>query len=311
MNLNDIFQISSPTQISIITRLRGANSTKLNEQYNSNSLSNLQYTIFTQKNTSPSDILYISERPLDTSKINEILNSKEKIINLNCFNYDKVYPESYSLDLIYQQTLQNPINDLFYKKNSCMLFFGPTLGGKSYLLRGSQNRNENESGLLTRAIKEIFQRIEFNSNFCVKIAVYQIYLNKIYDLLSNDNNPQLTIDNKYGELNNSFNVNILGLTKKEIKNSNEYDNNLREAINNRRNLSHFFGINDIKQKSHFIISIFLENNVENDNNEYIPFSQFDFVELVSSNFGLLNENEKDCCFDWCRHVCGKWLEDIP
>jgi hypothetical protein len=24
-----------------------------------------------------------------------------------------------------------------------------------------------------------------------------------------------------------------------------------------------------------------------------------------------NAYEKDCCFDWCRHVCGKWLEDIP
>ena len=105
MNLNDIFQISSPTKISIITRLRGPNSTKLNEQNNISSLSNLQYTIFTQKNNSPSDILYVSEKPLDASKINEILNSKDKNINLNNYNYDKVYPESYSLDLIYQQTL--------------------------------------------------------------------------------------------------------------------------------------------------------------------------------------------------------------
>ena len=296
MNLNDNFQISSPTKISIITRLRGANTTKLNEQNNSNSLSNLQYTIFAQKNNSPSDILYVSERPLDSSKINEILNSKDKSINLNSFNYDKVYPDSYSLDLIYQQTLQNPINDLFYKKNSCMLFFGPTLGGKSYLLRGSQNRNENESGLLTRAIKEIFQRIEFNSNFCVKIAVYQIYLNKIYDLLSNDNNPQLSIDNKYGELNKSYNVNILGLTKKEIKNNNEYDMTLRESINNRKNLSQTFGINDIKKKSHLIISIYLENKIENNNN-FLPFSQFDFVELVSSNYGLLAESENNINID--------------
>jgi len=292
MNLNDNFQISSPTKISIITRLRGENTTKLNEQNNSNSLNNLQYTIFAQKNNSPSDILYVSERPLDSSKINEILNSKDKNINLNSFNYDKVYPDSYSLDLIYQQTLQNPINDLFYNKNSCMLFFGPTLGGKSYLLRGSQNRNENESGLLTRAIKEIFQRIEFNSNFCVKIAVYQIYLNKIYDLLSNDNNPQLSIDNKYGELNKSYNVNILGLTKKEIKNNNEYDMTLRESINNRKNLSQTFGINDIKKKSHLIISIYLENKIENNNN-FLPFSQFDFVELVSSNYGLLTESENN------------------
>ena len=287
MNLNNMLQIPSPTKISIITRLRGVNPKKLNEQNISLSLMNPQYTIFTQKNSSPLDKLYVSERPLDSSQINSILNSKDH--SLNYFNYDKVYPESCSLDLIYQQVLQNPINDLFYKKNSCMLFFGPTLGGKSYLLRGSPYKNDNEAGLLTRAIKEIFQRIEFNKNFCVKISVYQVYLNKIYDLLSEDNANELNIDSKFGDLNNSYNINILGLTKKEIKNSNEYDLILREAINIRKNLSQILGAVDMKKTSHFIISLYLENKSENC---LFPFSQFDFVELISSNYGLIKENDK-------------------
>ena len=287
-----MLQISLPTKISIITRLRGVNPTKLNEQNISESLRKLQYTIFTQKNLSPSDILYVSERPLDTSQFNAILNSKEQ--NINYFNYDKVYPESCSLDLIYQQVLQNPINDLFYKKNSCMLFFGPTLGGKSYLLRGSPYKNDNEAGLLTRAVKEIFQRIEFNKNFCFKISVYQVYLNKIYDLLSKDYANELNMDSKFGDLNNSYNINILGLTKKEIKNSNEYDLNLREAINNRKNLSQVLGAIDMKKTSHFIISLYLENKSENN---LLPFSQFDFVELISSNYGLIKENEKNINID--------------
>ena len=287
-----MLQISTPTKISIIIRLRGVNPNKINEQNNSPSLKNLQYTIFTQKNSSPSDILYTSERPLDSSQINTILNSKEQ--NINYFNYDKVYPESCSLDLIYQQVLQNPINDLFYKKNSCMLFLGPTLGGKSYLLRGSPYRNDNEAGLLTRAIKEVFQRIDFNKNFCVKISVYQIYLNKIYDLLSKDNTNELNIDSKFGDLNNSYNINILGLTKRKIENSNEYDLILREAINNRKSLSQVLGAIDMKKTSHFIISIYLENKSEN---FLLPFSQFDFVELISSNYGLIKENERNINID--------------
>ena len=292
MNLNNILQISSPTKISIITRLRAANPKKLNEQNNSPSLWNPQYTIFTQKNPSPSDILYISERLLDTSQINTFLNSKEQ--SLNYFNYDKVYSESCPLDLIYQQVLQNPINDLFYKKNSCMLFFGPSLGGKSYLLRGSPYRNDNEAGLLTRAIKEVFQRIEFNKNFSVKISVYQVYLSKIYDLLSKDNANELNIDSKFGDLTNSYNINILGLTKKEISNSNEYDLILRDAINNRKNLSQALGAIDMKKTSHFIISLYLENPSEN---SLLPFSQFDFVELISSNYGLIKENDENINID--------------
>ena len=305
MNLNNMMQIS-PAKISIITRLRGINTQNINTKEKNNSFSpkNPQYTMFTLKNNSPSDILYISERPLEVIKINEMKKlSTDTHHALNFLNFDKVYPQSFPLDAIYQQILQNSINDLFYKKNSCMFFFGPTLGGKSYLLRGSPFKNDNESGLLTRAIKEIFQRIEYNNNFSVKISVYQIYLDKIYDLLSsnndnnNNNNAELNIETNYSEINNVYNINIMGLTKKEIKDSNEYDLALREAINTRRNLSQVISVNDIKKKSNFIISIFLEkkNNTEDDNNinnnEYVPFSQFDFIELVSSNYGLLNEGE--------------------
>jgi len=293
MNLNNMIQISSPTKISIVTRLRGSNSQNIREKNNPLPPKNPQYTMFTLKNRSPSDILYISERPLDPIKINEMKKLNNDNHTLNFLNFDKVYHQSFPLDLIYQQVLQNPINDLFYKKNSCMFFFGPTLGGKSYLLRGSPFKNENESGLLTRAIKEIFQRIEFNNNFCVKISVYQVYLDKIYDLLSTDENMELNVESNYSEINNSYNINIMGLTKKEIKDSNEYDLALREAINSRRTLSQVFGVNDIKKKSHFIISIFLESKNENNNNEFIPFSQFDFIELVSSNYGLFNENENN------------------
>ena len=295
MNLNNMIQISSPTKISIVARLRGQNLKAIKEKNDSRPSEINHYTLFTPNNVSPSDVLYISERPLDSIKIKEEINLKNQ--NLNYFNFDKVYSDSISLDLIYQQILQNPINDLFYKKNSCMLFFGPTMGGKSYLLRGSPFKNDNESGLLTRAIKEIFQRLDFNNNFSVKISVYQIYLDKIYDLLSEEK-KELNIETNYSEISSDFNINILGLIKKEIKNNNDYDLILREGINNRRNLSHAFGINDIKKESHFIISLFLENKIENNKNiEFKPYSQFDFVELVSSNFGLSNENENNNIID--------------
>ena len=254
--------------------------------------------MFTSSIKFPSDVLYISEQPIDSVKINEILSLNKQNHNLNFVNCNKIYPELVPLDLIYQEILQNPINDLFYKKNSCIFFFGPTSGGKSYLLRGSPYKDENESGLLTRAINEIFQRLQFNSSFVLKISVYQIFLDKIYDLLSNDDNMELNIEVNYSEINSNCNINILGLNKKEIKNSEDYDLTLREAIYNRRKLSQALGISNIKKKSHFIISLFLENIIDNNNNVGCePFSQFDFVELISSNYGLLNENEENLDID--------------
>ena len=316
MNLNNMIQISSSTRISIITRLRGSNSKNTKENNNNENSGNIQYTMFTSSIKFPSDVLYISEQPIDSVKINEILSLNKQNHNLNFVNCNKIYPELVPLDLIYQEILQNPINDLFYKKNSCIFFFGPTSGGKSYLLRGSPYKDENESGLLTRAINEIFQRLQFNSSFVLKISVYQIFLDKIYDLLSNDDNMELNIEVNYSEINNNCNINILGLNKKEIKNSEDYDLTLREAIYNRRKLSQTLGISNIKKKSHFIISLFLENIIDNNNNVGCePFSQFDFVELISSNYGLLNENEENLdidktIFDNSKEVFNSVAENI-
>ena len=250
-------QIPSHTKISLITRLRNSQNPSIDNKY----------TLFTTNNNSPSNILYYSENPIN--------NLSNDISKLNYFNFDKVYPPNYPINSIYQEILKNPINDLFYNKNSCIFFFGPSSGGKSYLCRGSTMINENETGLLSRTVNDIFKKIGINSDFIVKISVYQIYLNKIYDLLQDTNNE-------------IFDIN--GLNKQEIKNIKEFDSALRNAINNRKNLSSNLNINinDIKKMSHLIISLYIENKREIN---IIPFSQIDFIELVSCDYGLLSENE--------------------
>ena len=221
-------QIPSHTKISLITRLRNF----------LNSSDNNKYILFTTNNNSSSNILYYSE--------NTTSNAFKGNSKVNFFNFDKVYPPLYPINSIYQETLNNPINDLFYNKNSCILFFGPSFGGKSYLCRGSPILNENESGLLTRTVNDIFKKIGINNDFIFKISVYQVYLNKLYDLTAAINNEVFKVDD---------------LIKKEIKKFKEFDSLLKEAINNRKNLSKNLNmnINDIKKKSHLIISLYIEN----------------------------------------------------
>ena len=248
---------STYPKISIITRLRNF----------TNSGKNYKYTLFANNNTS-SNILYYSENPLTKIPID-----KSK---LNFFNFDKVYPPTYPINSIYQEIFTNPINDLFYNKSTCIFFFGPSFGGKSYLCRGSPLINEKESGLITRTINDIFSKIGTNSDFVVKISVYQVYLDKVNDLLLDTNNNYINI--------------ISNITKREIKNYKDFDLTLREAINNRKKLNKDLSMdnNDIKKISHLIISLYLENKKEIN---IIPLSQIDFIELVSCEYGLLNENE--------------------
>ena len=221
------------------------------------------------------------------------------------FEFDKIYNESNSIDTIYKDLIKDNISNLFQKKNSCILLYGPIDSGKSFLLRGGATPSGGESGLLYRGIRDIFRLISLynqantnTSSFHVKFCSYQIYLDNIHDLLTNDG--YLINIEKYLE-NNYINTNLIGLNEKEIKNIPEYESCMREVLHNRAVLSQKLKVNEINRKSHFIISIRLEKKIYSKDgiliidDNFKNYSRIDFVELVSSNFGnnseLFKEND--------------------
>ena len=131
MKLNKPIQIYSPTRISIIIRLRGKNANNNIKEINNSNEEKHQYTIFTPNNKTPSDILYISENKFNSDTINEILNMKNQNYNLNILNFNKIYPEFISLDIIYQQILQSPIN----KKIFVYAIFWPDTSRKKLFIK--------------------------------------------------------------------------------------------------------------------------------------------------------------------------------
>ncbi len=328
-------------KISIITRLRGPSNqnnniikTKQsksplqkkssNQRINSKSPlkkklgglnSEIKYTMFTCKE--PSNTLIISSKPIKGSSINETFFTKNDLYDFSqsilketsLLEFDKVYNETHSLEKIYNENIKDNITNLFHGKNSCVLFFGPIDSGKSFCLRGSADQRQNENGILSKAINDIFNLIELtkqaNQNskiksfFNVKISAYQIYLDTIYDLFSREIN-QIKLEQYYED--NLINTNLINLNQKVIKNKSEYDKCIQEAVRNRKNLSQFLKVNELKRKSHFIVSLTIEkreitsDGITRINNENLidNYSQIDFVELVSSNFGLVGDiNDND------------------
>jgi len=78
-----------------------------------------------------------------------------------------------------------------------------------------------------------------------------------------------------------------------MKSKKDYDNILTEAIHTRKILANTLKINDMKKKSHMVISLVLEkreklsDGVHKITEKSIEkFAQMDFVELASSNIGL-------------------------
>ena len=297
-NNNNYTNKNKLSRINDSKSLKRANPT--NAQSKKGLTESLQYTIFTSYQ--PSNSILVSSKPIEGGTINQAFQTKNDLYDFGknflkesaLFEFDKIYNESNSIDLIYKDLIKDNISNLFQKKNSCILLHGPIDSGKSFLLRGGNTQYGGESGLIYRGIRDIFRLISLynqantnTSSFHVKFCSYQIYLDNIHDLLSKESFI-VTVE-KYLE-NNLVNTNLLGLTEKEIKSIPEYESCMREAVHNRATLSQKLKINDINRKSYFIISIRLEKKIYSKDgiliidDNFKNYSRIDFVELVSSNF---------------------------
>lgn len=100
-----------------------------------------------------------------------------------------------------QETVFNSIGlplvqNAFEGYNVCLFAYGQTGSGKSYSMMGAEpsqpNSNEinPDAGIIPRFCHEVFSRIalDHNSNISVEISYFEIYNEKIHDLLISNNN---------------------------------------------------------------------------------------------------------------------------
>ena len=304
---------------------------------------NVNYTMFTSNDSS--NTMIVSKKPIKGSTINEALKVCDNLYDFHnsilnetsLLEYDKIYNETHSIEKIYDEIIKDNISQLFHKKNCCVLFFGPSSGGKSYLLRGENSVNEEkiayknkyysninnninrknkddkklEGGLLKRSINNILNLIKINqqgndnvsnvkNKYELRISIYQIYMDKIYDLLSKEIN-NISIQ-KYIDDEKNIIINLTGLTEMEIRTIQDYDKILNDIENNKKNISQVSKVKTLNKDSHLVISLKLQKKIQNtvgsnvtDNYSTNSFSQIDFVELVKSDVGLSenfqNQNE--------------------
>ena len=279
--------------------------TALNQNLNEN----IKYSIFTS--TPPSNLLCISSKPINGKTISDTFKTKNDLYEFSqtilketsLLEYDSIYNETSSQEKIYTEQIKNKITNLFHGQSSCVLLYGPHGSGKSYLLRGNTdklmaNSSSNENGLLLKAINDIFNLLSLTrqaqNDFTLKISSYQIFMEKVNDLLCNEVNKSTIKVDKYFD-KHQMKCELVGLNKVNIGNKGDFDTCLKEILHQRKNLTGAMKIDDLKRKSHFVISLMLEKRkyINNYSNEIELYSQIDFVELASSDYGFMGENEED------------------
>ena len=192
------------------------------------------------------------------------------------FIFDKAYDEKSSNDLIYRQDIRPMIYNAFYQKTKITCFaYGQTGSGKTYTLFGntvSPSANKNMIfGLYALAGYDIFQIKNFEKkfqNFSIFVSFYEIYCDKLYDLLNNRNRLETREDHKHD-------INIIGLSENKI-------NSLEELIKivnfgSKQRTIGKTGANSESSRSHGIIQLRI---LDTDNStEHVKIS---FIDLAGS-----------------------------
>ena len=221
------------------------------------------------------DIDIITTEKKNTIIVKELKNKVDltKYIEEHKFTFDRTYDENSSNQLIYNEMLKPMIEAAFNKTKITCFAYGQTGSGKTYTMLGNNHiKNDNGPqvpGLYLLSCIDMFdflQKYEY-SNLELWVSFYEIYCNKLFDLLNNKNILQAREDGK-------GNICIVGLIEKQTKNIKELLDIIDFGLNSRT--VGVTGANLDSSRSHAILQI----NIKTKEKE--SYGKISFIDLAGS-----------------------------
>ena len=196
-----------------------------------------------------------------------------KYIEEHRYTFDRAYNETSTNQQIYEEILEPMIKAAFNKTKITCFAYGQTGSGKTYTMMGVNNSNNENGqpipGLYLLSCIDLFKYLKKKeySHLEVWVSFYEIYCNKLFDLLNNKNVLQAREDGK-------GNICIAGLVEKNTKNLNE----LMAIINHGLNVRTvgITGANLDSSRSHAILQIAIKTSDKE------PYSKISFIDLAGS-----------------------------
>lgn len=251
---------STMSSITVAVRLRPFNERELND------LENVQSV----KIDSINAFVTVQDR-------NDV-NSNVQFAFDHCFDSTNPKGQDYcDQEQLYTQLCQPKLQKALDGSNVCIFAYGQTGTGKSYTIMGT----DKDNGIIPRFAKELFLRVKEQKKECaIEASFYEIYNEKIYDLLSERaSGEKQTLRIRVHPQTGPY---VEHLTTKRIESIDQLFSLLVKG--NKQRATAATSMNDRSSRSHAIFSIHLisvENNLKNETNESL-ISKINFVDLAGS-----------------------------
>uniref|UniRef100_A0A915ECR4 Kinesin motor domain-containing protein n=1 Tax=Ditylenchus dipsaci TaxID=166011 RepID=A0A915ECR4_9BILA len=200
------------------------------------------------------------------------------------FSCESIFSEESSQQDVYEKMGQEMLNKFLDGTNICIFAYGQTGSGKTHSILG----NSSEPGLLPRFCTELFSSNHINkenienirntseSLFSVKVSFYELYLEKVYDLLAQTRAPL--------RIRGADSAYLENLSQFEVFSQAELEEVLHSGLTRRATATTL--VNDLSSRSHAIFQIVLERTnrevVDNVEKESVIQSKCYFVDLAGS-----------------------------
>ncbi|XP_071633102.1 uncharacterized protein Neb isoform X2 [Temnothorax longispinosus] len=182
----------------------------------------------------------------------------------HCFvsHDDPLTPGHASQEVVFRNMVLPLVQNAFEGYNVCLFAYGQTGSGKSYSLMGTESAQlsatpfDERVGIIPRFCQEIFTRARDNPQVetTVEISYFEIYNEKIHDLLANTNNASKKAPLKVRE-HPAFGPYVVDLSQHCVQNYKDLQTWLK--VGNSQRATAATGMNEKSSRSHSIFSIIL------------------------------------------------------
>merc|ERR1719340_591254 len=169
--------------------------------------------------------------------------------------FDKVLKPNVTQNQVYDATAKNIVKDVLMGYNGTIFAYGQTSSGKTHTMEGVME-NTDLQGIIPRIVNDIFNHIygmEENLEFHIKVSYFEIYMDKIRDLLD----PSKVNLAVHEDKNKS--VYVKGATERFVSSPEEVLEVIEEGKSNRHIA--VTNMNEHSSRSHsvFLINVKQEN----------------------------------------------------
>ena len=190
------------------------------------------------------------------------------------FTFDKIYPIETTQKTIFEQVAKPLILSAFEGINGTLFCYGQTASGKTYTMEGIPSDN-NLCGIIPRMMQLVFEIINSGSSdieFSVKCQYYQIYNEKIQDLIDTNKTDLVIREDK------NKGIWVGECTEKYVESEQEMTEFFNTGSNNRMVSS--TKMNAISSRSHSLFSVTIyQRNVITESSK---IGKLYFVDLAGS-----------------------------